>query len=213
MFKSYITNSIALSIGLVAGVIMGYKYCEAKTRAKVDDEIQQVRDLYLKKVSEINEETKEYVSAIIKDVPLNDNDEFLDKSTISYDISKKDDVVPYHNFYPKNEKEDEEVLFENEMSNINFVDQQDFDDFNGYTKFNYIVYTDGVITDVTDGLDEETIIEDPEILLGSDNIAELMKSNKELHWIRNDIQCADFEIVKEVEAYEAVVGKSPHMPD
>lgn len=213
MLKEYVKNTTLFGVGALLGIFAGYKYAEHKYQEKIEEEIKQARDLYSKKIAEINKDTKEYVSNVMKEVPVEDENDILkEKSTISYDKASGSDMVAYQDYYPKKNipEKEEEVVFENETSNINFIEENEFLDINGYTKFNYILYTDGTVTDITDGPSNEEIVDDAEMLLGSDNIDDILRGRRDIVWLRNELQNADFEINKEIGTYEEVVGKSPH---
>lgn len=81
----------------------------------------------------------------------------------------------------------------------------EFGQFSDYTVAELTLYSDGVVAD-----DRDEIVENAEELLG-ENFRNLFDEGSDELYIRNDLRCCDYEILKDLQPYDAFEEERPHI--
>jgi len=80
----------------------------------------------------------------------------------------------------------------------------EFSQFSDYSAVELTLYSDGVLAD-----DRDEIVENAEELLG-DNFRELFDEGEDELFIRNDLRCCDYDIIKDLQPYDYYDEERPH---
>ena len=200
--KSTIKVFIAFSSGLVIGGICGGYYSKMVYEEKASQEIQQARDLFSKKLAEINETAKEEASRKYntEDTPIEQN--YITKSSI--------EAVDYHTIYKPTGKTmetdlifpevEEEVEIEDPV--VEVITREEFMATNDYDKHTYILYSDNVWTDDTDTELDHLPSEE----LGKHVLNEFLEGESSEMYVRNNFLNAEYELWRSPDSYSNVVG-------
>lgn len=167
--------------GAAIGSVVTWKLVQTKYEQIANDEIAEMREMYLKREAENAEEESE-------DEEYSPTDE---------DVSKLKEVITsngYTNYSRKNEDEEKE---EDEDVNEPYVISPDeFDTMDGYDVVSLTYYADDVLTD-----ERDNVIENPESLVGSDWASHFGEYEDDSVFVRNDDRMCDYEILADTRRY------------
>ena len=183
--------------GVVAGAVAGAYLVKDKVMADAKQEIEEVREYYKSK-----KETKK------EEKPVEEKEETKVEEKEEYqEITRK-----YTN-YNKIEETPKQAV--NDMPYM--INPEDFGEEEGYDTLTLTYFADRVLVD-----DVDDVIDDPDPVVGLENLKVFDEFNASAIYVRNDIWKTDFEILKDdwewkdIEAgpqgpvTETVIEKKPH---
>lgn len=80
-----------------------------------------------------------------------------------------------------------------------FIEPEEFFEYDDYQSIPLTLYADGIVAD-----DEMEIVDDPEEILGEDNLRQFMESDSggDTMYIRNDSKHSKYELIRDIYTYE-----------
>lgn len=161
-----LTNLLIFAVGTVVGSAVTYTLLKTKFEQMAQDEIEEVRNLYLKKTEELNESNKETSS----------------ESKVSDYIEKLKDL----------EYESEEGGRKEPMKDENpyVISPDQFGELDDYETCSLTYYADGVLTD-----DTNTVIDNVDEVVGTDSLTHFGEYEDDSVFVRNDRHECDYEIL------------------
>ena len=176
MFK----NLVIFTVGALAGAAGAYIYTKDKYEQIIDEEIQSVKDRYKKKAEETKKEESE---------PTEEPSEIVKEEY--KDIVKDNNYVNYTK-YMDGEKavEKKEVVESTDFPYA--IDPEEFGEEPGYDTITYTYFADGVLVD-----DVDDVVDEPEIMVGLENLKIFEEFGASAVYVRNDIYRMDIEILKD----------------
>lgn len=179
--------------GAAIGAVAAWKITKTKYEQIAHDEIEEVRNVYLKrnKPEEENIEKETDEAYAVKEEPAKpsavDIREF--KSTIQ--------SAGYVNYSDTEQKGVAETPVD--VGYIHVISPDDFGEMDGYPSVSLIYFEDDVLTD-----DNYDIVEDRDQLVGPDFAEHFGEYEDDSVFIRNDDVMVDFEILKDTRRYSDV---------
>lgn len=85
------------------------------------------------------------------------------------------------------------------------IREDEYSQFSDYDAIELTLYSDGVLAD-----DRDEVVENAEELLG-ENFRELFDEGSDELFIRNDLRCCDYNILKDLQPYDYYDEERPHM--
>jgi hypothetical protein len=85
------------------------------------------------------------------------------------------------------------------------IREDEYSQFSDYDAIELTLYSDGVLAD-----DRDEVVENAEELLG-ENFRELFDEGSDELFIRNDMRCCDYNILKDLQPYDYYDEERPHM--
>ena len=167
--------------GAAIGSVVTWKLVQTKYEQIANDEIAEMREMYLKREAENAEEESE-------DEEYSPTDE---------DVSKLKEVITsngYTNYYRKNE--DEEKEDDEDVNEPYVISPDEFDTMDGYDVVSLTYYADDVLTD-----ERDNVIENQESLVGSDWASHFGEYEDDSVFVRNDDRMCDYEILADTRRY------------
>lgn len=180
MFK----NLVIFTVGALAGAAGAYIYTKDKYEKLIDEEIQSVKDRYKKKAEETKKEEQkpaEEPSEIVKE-------EYKD-------IVKDNKYVNYTKYMGENEASNDKPVEDEVVEHTDFpyaIDPEEFGEEPGYDTITYTYFADGVLVD-----DVDDVVDEPEIMVGLENLKIFEEFGASAVYVRNDIYRMDIEILKD----------------
>lgn len=169
--------------GAAIGSVVTWKLVQTKYEQIANDEIAEMREMYLKREAENAEEESE-------DEEYSPTDE---------DVSKLKEVIAsngYTNYSRKNEDEDEEKEDDEDVNEPYVISPDEFDTMDGYDVVSLTYYADDVLTD-----ERDNVIENQESLVGSDWASHFGEYEDDSVFVRNDDRMCDYEILADTRRY------------
>ena len=163
-----LTNLIIFAVGTAVGSAVTYTLLKTKFEQMAQDEIEEVRNLYLKKTEELNESNKETSS----------------ESKVS-EYEKALNGLKYMNDI--DDKKEEEVMKEDKPY---VISPNEFGELDGYETNSLTYYADGVLTD-----DTNTVIDNVDEVVGTDSLTRFGEYEDDSVFVRNDRHECDYEIL------------------
>lgn len=202
---NYVKNILLVGLGVAAGFASGYFYAKKKIEDEKDNEIQEVRNYYYRKIQENDkdiEKLNEQMSEIDEAIDAYQEKTEHPKEEKKKKTSKKTD---YHKL---GAKEKEEVVKaeaespEEEDSNKPYLITEDefLNDKNEYDKISLTYYMEDET--LTDECDEPVDVEET---VSSDIYNQFKELTGDIY-IRNNILQTDFEIMKVESTYDSGYG-------
>ena len=182
--------------GVVAGAVAGAYLVKDKVMADAKQEIEEVREYYKSK-----KETKK------EEKPVEEKETKVEEKEEYQEITRN-----YTN-YNKIEETPKQAV--NDMPYM--INPEDFGEEEGYDTLTLTYFADKVLVD-----DVDDVIDDPDPVVGLENLKVFDEFNASAIYVRNDIWKTDFEILKDdwewkdIEAgpqgpvTETVIEKKPH---
>lgn len=174
-------NLFIFVAGALAGAAGAYVYTKGKYEQIMEEEIQSVRDIYREKQKQDKKEEPEQ--------PEEPSDEMVKEDY--KDIVKENKYVNYTNYMDNEEvkSETEEI----EPTDFPYViDPEEFGEEVGYDTTTYTYFSDGVLVD-----DVDDVVDDPEIMVGLENLKIFEETGCSGIYVRNEIYKMDIEILKD----------------
>ena len=163
-----LTNLIIFAVGTAVGSAVTYTLLKTKFEQMAQDEIEEVRNLYLKKTEELNESNKETSS----ESKVSEYEKALN------DLKYMNDI----------EDEKEEEAMKEDKPYV--ISPNEFGELDGYETNSLTYYADGVLTD-----DTNTIIDDVDEVVGTDSLTRFGEYEDDSVFVRNDRHECDYEIL------------------
>lgn len=163
-----LTNLLIFAVGTVVGSAVTYTLLKTKFEQMAQDEIEEVRNLYLKKTEELNESNKEISS----------------KSKVS-EYEKALNDLKYMNDI-EDEKEEESMKEDKPY----VISPNEFGELDGYETNSLTYFADGVLTD-----DTNTVIDNVDEVVGTDSLTRFGEYEDDSVFVRNDRHECDYEIL------------------
>lgn len=163
-----LTNLLIFAVGTVVGSAVTYTLLKTKFEQMAQDEIEEVRNLYLKKTEELNESNKETSS----------------KSKVS-EYEKALNDLKYMNDI-EDEKEEESMKEDKPY----VISPNEFGELDGYETNSLTYFADGVLTD-----DTNTVIDNVDEVVGTDSLTRFGEYEDDSVFVRNDRHECDYEIL------------------
>ena len=160
-----ITNLLIFAVGAAIGSAVTYTLLKTKFEQMAQDEIEEIRDLYLKKTEELNETVKDDSSEYKVD-------EYVETlSKLNYEI-----------------KEDEDSMEKDRPPYV--ISPDEFGEIEGYETCSLVYYADKVLADDTD-----TIIDNIDEVVGTDSLTHFGEFEDDSVFVRNERHECDYEIL------------------
>ena len=188
---------LGFAAGLVVGAVAGIYLAKDKIMADAKQEIEEVREYYKSKKESKKEEVKEEQ---VEEQPKEEKEEY------------KEIANNYVN-YNKIEQPKVQTMLEDEPY---IIDVDEFGMNEEYDTMCLTYFADGVLVD-----DSDEVVEDPDVVVGLDNLKIFEEFGASAVYVRNEIWKTDFEILKddwnwadlqetEKKMYEEIIEKKPH---
>ena len=189
---------LGFAAGLVIGAVAGIYLAKDKIMADAKQEIEEVREYYKSKKESKKEEVKE--EQIEQEQPKEEKEEY------------KEIANNYVN-YNKIEQSKVQTMLEDTPY---IIDVDEFGMNEEYDTMCLTYFADGVLID-----DSDEVVEDPDVVVGLDNLKIFEEFGASAVYVRNEIWKTDFEILKddwnwadlqetEKKMYEEMIEKKPH---
>lgn len=181
--KGLLIFAAGLAVGAVAGVVL----VKNKVLADAKAEIEEVRDYYRSQRGEVNREEVEEVKEVVKET-----------------IDHIQDLIEEHETKPKTEKEHTNYsqITKMYMSKDEYkvpmyddpfvIDPSEFGENPEYDTETLTYFADGVLVD-----DVDDVIEEPDIVVGLENLKIFEEFGATTVYVRNDIYKTDYEIIRD----------------
>ena len=188
--------------GVVAGAVAGAYLVKDKVMADAKQEIEEVREYYKSK-KEVKKEEEQ-----VDETPKVEVTEERERDEEAYQK-----ITRNYTNYNKIEETPKQAV--NDMPYM--INPEDFGEEEGYDTLTLTYFADRVLVD-----DVDEVIDDPDPVVGLENLKVFEEFNASAIYVRNDIWKTDFEILKDdwewkdIEAgpqgpvTETVIEKKPH---
>ena len=163
-----LTNLLIFAVGTVVGSAVTYTLLKTKFEQMAQDEIEEVRNLYLKKTEELNESNKETSS----ESKVSEYEKALN------DLKYMNDI--------EDEKEEESMKEDKPY----VISPNEFGEIDGYETNSLTYFADGVLTD-----DTNTVIDNVDEVVGTDSLTRFGEYEDDSVFVRNDRHECDYEIL------------------
>lgn len=175
--KGLLIFAAGLAVGAVAGAVM----VKNKVLADAKAEIEEVRDYYRSQRGEVKREEVEEVKEMVE--------ETIDRvqDMIKENNSKKEYVN--YNKLVNNYNPSENVV---EYDDPFIIDPSEFGENVDYDTMTLTYFADGVLVD-----DVDDIVEEPDIVVGLENLKVFEEFGASSVYVRNDIYKTDYEIIRD----------------
>ena len=188
--------------GLVTGAVAGAYLVKDKVLADAREEINEVREYYKSKKEDKNEEQP------VEEKEVEEVVEEKEKEKEEYqEITKK-----YTNYTNYSGIEQPVIPPQNVQLNNDapyVIDPEEFGEEEEYDTMTLTYFADGILID-----DVDNVIEEPDPVVGLDNLKIFEEFGASSIYVRNDVWKTDFEILKDDWNYSDVqepsVEKKPH---
>lgn len=175
--KGLLIFAAGLAVGAVAGAVM----VKNKVLADAKAEIEEVRDYYrsqrgevireeVEEVKEMVEETIDRVQDMIKE--NNSKKEYVNYNKLVNNYNPSKNVVEYDDPF--------------------IIDPSEFGENVDYDTMTLTYFADGVLVD-----DVDDIVEEPDIVVGLENLKVFEEFGASSVYVRNDIYKTDYEIIRD----------------
>lgn len=175
--KGLLIFAAGLAVGAVAGAVM----VKNKVLADAKAEIEEVRDYYRSQRGEVKREKVEEVKEMVE--------ETIDRvqDMIKENNSKKEYVN--YNKLVNNYNPSKNVV---EYDDPFIIDPSEFGENVDYDTMTLTYFADGVLVD-----DVDDIVEEPDIVVGLENLKVFEEFGATSVYVRNDIYKTDYEIIRD----------------
>lgn len=172
---------LIFAAGLAVGAVAGALAVKNKVLADAKAEIEEVRDYYRSQRGEVNREEVEEVKEVVE--------ETIDRVQ---DMIKEHDNKKEHVNYNKlvqNYNPSKNVV---EYDDPFIIDPSEFGENDDYDTMTLTYFADGVLID-----DVDDIVEEPDIVVGLENLKVFEEFGATTVYVRNDIYKTDYEIIRD----------------
>ena len=188
--KSLLSNIMVFSVGVSIGGVVAWKLTKTKYEQIADSEILEMQKYYETKYEDRNlkqtiEKMEEDDSYENRSKDVNNSEKARDMAVVKTIIDSAEYASPPDDDYCKDE---EDCL---DMEDPYVISPDEYDD-GEYNKETLVYYSDGVLADAYD-----TIIQNPDELIGPDSLKTFGLYEKDTVYVRNDTKEIDYEICKD----------------
>ena len=172
---------LIFAAGLAVGAVAGALAVKNKVLADAKAEIEEVRDYYRSQRGEVQREEVEEVKEVVE--------ETIDRVQ---DMIKEHDNKKEHVNYNKlvqNYNPSKNVV---EYDDPFIIDPSEFGENDDYDTMTLTYFADGVLVD-----DVDDVIEEPDIVVGLENLKVFEEFGATTVYVRNDIYKTDYEIIRD----------------
>ena len=172
---------LIFAAGLAVGAVAGALVVKNKVLADAKAEIEEVRDYYRRQRGEVNREEVEEVKEKVE--------ETIDRVQ---DMIKEHDNKKEHVNYNKlvqNYNPSKNVV---EYDDPFIIDPSEFGENDDYDTMTLTYFADGVLVD-----DVDDIVDEPDIVVGLENLKVFEEYGASSVYVRNDIYKTDYEIIRD----------------
>ena len=184
---------LIFAVGATIGSLVTWKLTKKKYEQLAQDEINAMREYYLKKKEELNERENQ-----IEEQEEETRQTFTKDKPAILEYAKRISGLGYDRGLPvETEMRGEPIT----MDRPHVITPESFDTIYGYDTVTLTYYADGVLAD-----DDDNIIEDPDILVGDDFADHYGEYEEDTVFVRNDEFKTDYEICRDHRNFSDVVG-------
>ena len=172
---------LIFAAGLAVGAVAGALVVKNKVLADAKSEIEEVRDYYRSQRGEVKQEEVEEVKEMVE--------ETIDRVQ---DMIKEHDNKKEHVNYNKlvqNYNPSKNVV---EYDDPFIIDPSEFGENDDYDTMTLTYFADGVLVD-----DVDDIVDEPDIVVGLENLKVFEEYGASSVYVRNDIYKTDYEIIRD----------------
>ena len=185
--------------GLAIGAVAGACVIKNKVLADAKEEIEEVREYYRSKAGETADEVVEEVKEVVEEVK-----EVVQE--IKNDSDKRT-YVNYNKLASTYKPQEEPTRFDDPF----IIDPSEFGEDPEYDTMTLTYFADGVLVD-----DVDEVIEEPDIVVGLENLKVFEEFGASSIYVRNDIYKTDYEVIRDdwnysdIKEPSIVKEKKPH---
>ena len=185
--------------GLAIGAVAGACVIKNKVLADAKEEIEEVREYYRSKAGETTDEVVEEVKEVVEEVK-----EVVQE--IKNDSDKRT-YINYNKLTSTYKPQEEPTRFDDPF----IIDPSEFGEDPEYDTMTLTYFADGVLVD-----DVDEVIEEPDIIVGLENLKIFEEFGATSIYVRNDIYKTDYEVIRDdwnysdMNAMPIVREKKPH---
>lgn len=178
--------------GLAIGAVAGACVIKNKVLADAKEEIEEVREYYRSKSVEATDEVAEEVKEVVEEV-----------KEVVQEIkngSDKRTYVNYNKLASTYKPQEEPTRFDDPF----IIDPSEFGEDPEYDTMTLTYFADGVLVD-----DVDEVVEEPDIVVGLENLKIFEEFGATSIYVRNDIYKTDYEVIRDDWSYSDI--KEPSM--
>lgn len=171
---------LIFAAGLAVGAVAGALVVKNKVLADAKAEVEEVRDYYrsqrgekVQEVEEVKEMVEETIDRVQDMIKENDN---------------KKEYVNYSKLTDKYKSNEKVVEFDDPF----IIDPSEFGENDDYDTMTLTYFADGVLVD-----DVDDVVEEPDIVVGLENLKVFEEFGASSVYVRNDIYKTDYEIIRD----------------
>ena len=188
--------------GLAIGAVAGACVIKNKVLADAKEEIEEVREYYRSKAVEATNEVVEEVKEVVEEVK-----EVKEVVQEIKNGSDKRTYVNYNKLASTYKPQEEPTRFDDPF----IIDPSEFGEDPEYDTMTLTYFADGVLVD-----DVDEVVEEPDIVVGLENLKIFEEFGATSIYVRNDIYKTDYEVIRDDWSYSdikeppIVREKKPH---
>ena len=188
--------------GLAIGAVAGACVIKNKVLADAKEEIEEVREYYRSKSVEATDEVVEEVKEVVEEVK-----EVKEVVQEIKNGSDKRTYVNYNKLASTYKPQEEPTRFDDPF----IIDPSEFGEDPEYDTMTLTYFADGVLVD-----DVDEVIEEPDIVVGLENLKVFEEFGASSIYVRNDIYKTDYEVIRDdwnhsdIKEPSIVKEKKPH---
>lgn len=188
--------------GLAIGAVAGACVIKNKVLADAKEEIEEVREYYRSKAGETTDEVVEEVKEVVEEVK-----EVKEVAQEIKNDSDKRTYVNYNKLASTYKPQEEPTRFDDPF----IIDPSEFGEDPEYDTMTLTYFADGVLVD-----DVDEVIEEPDIVVGLENLKVFEEFGASSIYVRNDIYKTDYEVIRDdwnysdIKEPSIVKEKKPH---
>ena len=195
--NSAFNKFVIFTVGAAIGSAVTWKYVKTKYEQIANDEIESMREYFMRRSSEQGEEpSEECVEEEEADSDTIDREEYAD-------MVKQIGYTNYSN--PENKGGNEKV---SEVKKPYVVTPDEFGEIHEYETKTLFYYKDKVLADTDD-----EIVEDVDDTVGLDSLNHFGQYEDDSVFVRNEERETDYEILLDSRNYSDVVNTNPHQAE
>ena len=169
--------------GLAIGAVAGACVIKNKVLADAKEEIEEVREYYRSKAVEATNEVVEEVKEVVEEVK-----EVKEVVQEIKNGSDKRTYVNYNKLASTYKPQEEPTRFDDPF----IIDPSEFGEDPEYDTMTLTYFADGVLVD-----DVDEVIEEPDIVVGLENLKVFEEFGASSIYVRNDIYKTDYEVIRD----------------
>lgn len=187
-------------LGAACGAAGAYFYLKKKFEQYAQEEIDSVKEMYKAEKKEENPVEEEMVEVNDPKPDLKD----LKKDQKNYNRKSIKEYTDYTKFSGSTDKP-EDPIHQPFTEEPEIISEEEFGEIDEYDTITLMYYSDGVLAeDISD-----EIVDNADEKVGTDYVDVLMKDDKDVVYVRNEIDKVDYEICKNLQTYKEVTGNDP----